>query len=278
MIFNRARFLNAAIGAFVALVSADSALAGGGGGPVEKDTVGAYVPTTRTFFLRNSNNAGISSITVTFGPTGSVATMGDFDGNATTTIGVYQASSGQFFLKNTNTGGAESIPRFKFGPAPSTLVPIIGNWDGTGGDSIGLYDPVHGKFLLRNTNNGGNANLTISFGPKNAATAPIPLAGNWTGVGTIDGVGIYEPATGTFRLKNNPATSGAADITVSFGAPNLIPVVGNWDSDTKDTIGVYDPATQTFFLRNANTPGAADKKFSFGPASAKPVSGNYDGN
>lgn len=279
MLFNRARFLYSAIGLLTAVLMADGAFAGGSGAPAEKDTVGVYVPASRTFFLRNSNTAGNADVKVKFGPTGSVPTMGNFDGsgsNFTDTIGVYRASTGEFFLKNTNTAGTHNL-RFRFGAAGGGYVPVIGNWNGAGGDSIGLYDPVGGKFLLRNTNNGGNADITISFGPKNAATAPIPIRGNWAGGDAIDGIGIYEPATGTFRLKNDPTTSGPADVSFNFGAPNLIPVVGNWNDDDTDTVGVYNPATQTFFLRNTNAAGAADLTYRFGGTGAVPVSGNYDG-
>lgn len=102
--------------------------------------------------------------------------------------------------------------------------------------------------------------------------------GNWTGQlnsvtqTPIDTIGLYDPTTGTFYLRNSNS-SGPADITFQFGPANAgyIPFVGDWTglinpitSAAMDTVGVYDPVGGFFFLKNLNAPGPADSVFSFG--------------
>ena len=75
----------------------------------------------------------------------------------------------------------------------------------------------------------------------------IPIAGDWDGNGT-DTIGLYDPATSTFYLRNTNGT-GVADVTFNYGVGGAgwIPIAGDWNGDGKDTIGLYDPATSMFF-------------------------------
>ena len=59
--------------------------------------------------------------------------------------------------------------------------------------------------------------------------AEIPIAGDWNGDGK-DTIGLYNPATSTFSLKNTN-DSANANVTFAFGAANSgsAPIVGNWD-------------------------------------------------
>jgi hypothetical protein len=275
-----ARFLVSAIGMQLekSTPADDAAAAARPGGARETDTIGLFEPTTRTFYLSHANAAGAASVIASFGPGGSVPAMGDFDGDGVDTFGVYSAARSEFLQKDDNFPGP-AVNRFRFGRPDSTVKPLIGNWDGQGGDSIGLYSPANGRFLLRNENAPGGPDVQTSFGPKLATSALIPLAGNWSGGDSIDGIGLYDPATGRFWLKDDPTTGGAADYAFRFGAAGrgMLPIVGNWDGDDTDNVGLYDPATQKFFLRTANAGGPADRTFRFGPSHLTPVVGNFDG-
>lgn len=95
----------------------------------------------------------------------------------------------------------------------------------------------------------------------------------------MDTIGLYDPATGSYFLRN-ANTAGAADVTLSFGAggASILPIVGDWDGDGDDTVGIYASNSGTFFLRNSNTPGGADIVVSFGAAGSMPLVGDWDGN
>ena len=101
--------------------------------------------------------------------------------------------------------------------------------------------------------------MTFAFGTPGAGW--LPIVGDWDEDG-VDSVGLYDPATATFRLKyyNEP---GAADVTFVFGPTGSVPVAGDWNGDGRDTIGVWIPSTGEWRLRNSNSAGAADYTFVF---------------
>ncbi len=249
---------------------------------IESDTVGVFNPTTDTFFLTNANVSGPAFAALSYGPADSIPTLGDFNGSGNDTLGVFSPMLGRFFFKNTNAEGTASFT-VGFGPVLSSLIPLVGNWDGLGGtDTPGLYDPVTSTFFLTNfevQGSAGAATEVTSFGPDGAGYTP--LSGNWTGAGSADGIGLYDPATGVFFLKNDATTNGNADIRFRFGpgGAGFLPLAGDWDDDGIDTVGIYNPATGVFFLTNTNVPGPAVKAFGFGGSAGGllPVKGNYNG-
>jgi hypothetical protein len=89
---------------------------------------------------------------------------------------------------------------------------------------------------------------------------------------------LYNPADSAFYLRNRNAPS-IADLTVVFGMPGAVPLMGDWDGDGVTTPGLYVPATGQFFLKNSLMPGTADIIFSFGPAGAGwlPIVGDWNG-
>jgi hypothetical protein len=238
------------------------------------DTVGAFVPSTSAWFLRNAINQGPAALTFAYGPAGSgwVPLAGDWDGDGDDTPGLYEPATGTFFLRNSNAPGAADLV-FAFGAGAAGYVPVAGDWDGDGTDTIGVYNPATGAFFLRNSNSAGAADVVFTFGAAGAGL--VPLAGNWDGNGG-DTVGLYDPARGTFFLRNANAP-GAAEWVFNFGPAGATPLGGDWNADGIDTVGVYVPSTGAWFLRDLNTFGPASAAFAYGPAGARPVTGNWDG-
>ncbi|MEQ8667677.1 MAG: right-handed parallel beta-helix repeat-containing protein [Pirellulales bacterium] len=93
-----------------------------------------------------------------------------------------------------------------------------------------------------------------------------------------DSIGLYNPASATFFLRNTN-DSGVADVPAfNYGIANWIPLVGDWNGDGTNSIGAYNPGTATFFLRNANNSGDADvSPFNYGIANWVPLAGDWDG-
>ncbi|HKG22770.1 MAG TPA: PQQ-dependent sugar dehydrogenase, partial [Blastocatellia bacterium] len=90
----------------------------------------------------------------------------------------------------------------------------------------------------------------------------------------VDTLGVFRPTNGAVFLKNQN-TSGFADVVITYGVPQDIPIAGDWDGDGDDTIGIYRDGT--FFLKNSNTNGNADLTFAFGISGDLPVVGDWDG-
>jgi hypothetical protein len=97
---------------------------------------------------------------------------------------------------------------------------------------------------------------------------------------TTETVGVYDPAGGTFYLRN-ANSAGNAHTAFGYGPGGLgwLPLAGDWNNDGLDTIGLYNPATGVFYLRNTNNAGVADVAFGYGPGGQgwKPLVGDWNG-
>ena len=143
-------------------------------------------------------------------------------------------------------------------------------------DNRGLIRWPHLDILSAYVNNTGYANVTFGYGPADGKWTP--LVGDWNGDG-IDTIGLYNPVTSTFYLRNSN-TTGTANTTFAYGPAGggWTPIVGDWNGDGIDTVGLYNPATSTFYLRNSNTTGVANITFGYGPAGGgwKPIVGDWN--
>jgi hypothetical protein len=91
-------------------------------------------------------------------------------------------------------------------------------------------------------------------------------------------VGIFDPNTATWYLRNDN-TPGAPHVTpFAYGGQGWSSVMGDWNGDGTTSIGVVDPATETRYLRNSNSPGPCDcTPFRYGAAGWIPVVGDWNG-
>jgi hypothetical protein len=202
--------------------------------------------------------------------------------NQVATPGLYDPTSSWWSLRNSNTTGGADIEA-GYGPAGGNWMPLVGDWTGNGIDTIGLYNPATGYFYLRNSNTTGAGDITFFYGDPSQHW--IPVVGDWTGQKSsagypIDSVGMYDPTTCTWYLRNE-LTTGVADITIGYGPAGAgwLPLVGDWTGNGIDTVGLYNAATGYFYLRNSNTTGAGDIAFFYGNPTQHwlPVAGDWTG-
>jgi hypothetical protein len=141
----------------------------------------------------------------------------------------------------------------------------------------------------------GSPTLITTAGPTSpTGTYPIsPLLGslastsyNYTFVfnpgtltvarGVAKTVGLFDPSTATWYLRNSNSAADPGVGSFSYGVPGWLPVVGDWLGNGSTTVGVVDPATATWYLRNENSPGAPDAGvFQFGLPGWIPVVGDW---
>ena len=89
-------------------------------------------------------------------------------------------------------------------------------------------------------------------------------------VGTLD---LHEVEPVRTTRDRGDLDAGAPDLEFAFGAPQNLPLAGDWDGDGKTTIGTFDPLTREWQLRNDNSAGPADYRFVFGEPGDLPVVG-----
>ncbi len=100
------------------------------------------------------------------------------------------------------------------------------------------------------------------------------ITGDWDGY-LGDGIGIYDPISWTFHLRNSP-TSGYGDITIRMGVWGDKPIAGDWDGDGRDDIGLYRPSTRQFFFHMLDG-GPAPATITYGDHGDLPIIGDWDG-
>jgi len=194
--------------------------------------VGLYRPASRRFRLYDLSSSGSAAISFRLQGirSGLVAIGGDWDGDGKDSAGVYDPARRIFHLKDEAAGG-RADRTFVFEGAKKGWRPLAGDWNHDGVDGVGLYDPKTGTFYLRNDpGSSGPADLVARIESADTVRGWLPLTGDWNGDGT-DTVGLYHPASGTFRLRN-ANSDGPSDL--EFQLQGLRrggrPLAGNWGS------------------------------------------------
>ncbi|NJD05954.1 MAG: hypothetical protein FIA97_05590 [Methylococcaceae bacterium] len=158
----------------------------------------------------------------------------------------------------------EEVDAFQFGPQRMPR------------STVGLFYPGGGIFLIRHPED-NRAGLICQFGSGHEGLRP--LAGDWNGDG-LHGIGLYEPDSGGFVLRNNMG-GGGSDHQFQFGSAGegWLPLIGDWDGDGIYGVGLYNPANSAFYLTNSFEGGDAQIAFLFGPPNEGwvPMAGDWDG-
>jgi glucose/arabinose dehydrogenase len=196
-----------------------------------KRTPGFWAGASSTFRLKNSLQGGAADVVLKVdSPSASVRpVVGDWDGDGKDTVGLYDVATGAFRLKNTFSGPGFDLT-VQLGSPGQDWLPFAADWDGDGVDTAGLFDPVGSTFLSIRLGPGGPGGIPLPFSFQfgQPGRGALPVAGDWNGDGR-DGVGLYEPALGVFRLKNLPL-AGTPDLVVRFGprGAGWKPLAGVW--------------------------------------------------
>lgn len=189
------------------------------------DGAGLYSPSTNTFYIKYLNTTGTADLQFHFDTanSGLIPIAGDWDGDGKAGVGLYDPKTSTFMLKNSLASGSPDL-QFNFGSTNAGWLPIAGDWNGDGVDTIGLYSPSTGTFYLRNSNSAGVADFQRKY-----AAGQKPVTGAWgynfgdSNSNSITRIGVYNPSTLTFELRNNIDLAGSTlDLFDKLGSS------GNW--------------------------------------------------
>ena len=192
--------------------------------------------------------------------------VGDWSGSGATTVGLYDPTTSTFYERDSNTSGAADAA-FVFGPAGRGWLPVAGDWTGSGVDHRGALRSRRPRcFTCAMPTPRCTPDAAFQFGT--AGDGSIPIAGDWT-AGGVDNIGLYNPQTSSFALRNSH-TPGGADEAFQFGPAGggWIPLTGDWAG-----VGEVQAASATPFaaVSDRGLPSVAG-----GDAVATPVAAEAD--
>ncbi len=213
---------------------------------------------------------------------GNVAVIGasgnDDDGNGSGSAYVFQRNSSNLWLQQAKLTASDANASALFGArvsfdglqlaigAPGGGRAYVFEKDGwvesanfTGGALFGSSVAIEGKNLALSTEVGLSGN--VSLYRRAEPLAPPPLS-----------VGMFDPSRGEWHLGD-----GQGNVSSFFyGAPEDIPLVGDWNCDGLDTVGMFRPNNGFVYLRNSNDFGDADLEFFYGIGGDVPFVGDWD--
>ncbi|GMQ94700.1 MAG: hypothetical protein BMS9Abin12_2205 [Acidimicrobiia bacterium] len=139
------------------------------------DTVSVFRPSERRMYIINElgeDGAGLGSadFSFTFGESGDLPFVGDFDGDGADEIALYRQSSGRMYLKWDLAGG-DADASFVYG-LPGDI-PVAGDWNGDGMDTVAVYRPSANSWFIKLSNSGGSADHVIHLHTHTRAALPI---------------------------------------------------------------------------------------------------------
>jgi len=241
------------------------------------DTVGVYRPSSNTFMLKDTNDAGAPVVySIVFGTPGDIPVIGDWTKSGRDSIGVYRPSTGQFLLRTTLTAGAadRTINFATVTAANRTKVqPFVGDFNGDGFDTVGAFavtgatgTNVPGTVYYSNTvcttTTACSATLGGSFTITGYTAGDIVLFGDWMHIGT-DGVALFRASTGTFFVHNtlltfDPTSEADYNVFITGTAAGLdLPVAGHYDKSGTPYVAPQVPGGNTAPSTPAPTPESA---------------------
>jgi hypothetical protein len=187
-----------------------------------------------------------------------------------------------FAFQTTRNGAQDAfVTKLRLGAGTSAL--ISSSYLGGSGSDEGFGIAVFGNKHIYLAGNTHSNDLATSGG----AVKPDVIAGSTFGQGFAahildtqrDTVGVFDPATTEFLLRNTISPTGQANIiSVDFGAAGDIAVTGDWDGDGIDTTGTFTNGIWRY--RNKNVFSGyplAPFTFSFGQSGDIPLVGDWNG-
>jgi hypothetical protein len=203
------------------------------------------------------------TITLTGVPSGSVLTLGDYDGDGKTDLAAYkEGASSAFYIRSSRTG---IVTMTYFGTSGD--VPYPADYDGDGKTDIAIVRTTANLYYWIYRPSGGGNDTNNQWG--SAVIGDIPVPANYDDGDNADDIAVWRPTDGTWYVL--PANLGP------YGASEDIPLPADYDGDGKADLSVFRPSTKYWFHKNSSDGGSTPTVWPDYTAGDIPIAGDFDG-
>jgi hypothetical protein len=214
-----------------------------------------------------------------FGASGDIRIIGDFDGDGVADSAVWHSSTGYWSVYGSKTGN--QIVNQQWG-LPGDI-PVAADYDGDGITDLAVWRPSSGFWFIIYSSTCPNGNFASSSCQTGqfqwGLPGDIPIPGNYDG-GRATNPAVWRPSNGFWFVL--PAvlpgtTPGAPIIKMQFGLPFDAPFIGDFDGDGKADLVVYRASNHTFYASPSTTNWTAAFVLPLGQPNDVPYVGDFDG-
>jgi len=185
-----------------------------------EDTAGVFRPSNQGWYLDFDNDGTVDKM-FTYGNTGDVPVVADWNGDGKDSTGVFR--NGDWYVDIN--GDYSTYQLFWLGSTGD--MPIVGDWDGDGKDTAGIfrngiwYVDIDGDYVVDDV---------FWLG----TTGDRPIVGDWNGNGK-DTAGVFRNGVWYVDVDGD----GNPETALWLGTTGDTPALGDWNGDGKDTAGIF---------------------------------------
>lgn len=186
-------------------------------------SLGVYRPSSNHVYAYADLGSRAFALDGTYGVSGDIPVVGDFDGNGVEDLAVYRA--GSWYIDTNHDYASDTV--LNLGGAAGD-VPLAADFDGDGIADLVIYRA--GTWFIRSSRSG-----QISQRSLGGAANDRPVVADFDGDGIPD-IAVYR--AGTWLIQTHSASG--ADIVDHFGGlPQDQPCAADWDQDGRADLCIY---------------------------------------
>jgi len=220
-------------------------------------SIGIYRPSTNHIYAYADAGTKAFALDGTYGSSGDIPVVGDFDGNGVTDLAVYR--NGAWNIDTNHDYASDKV--MNFGGVAGD-VPLAADFDGDGIADLVIYRA--GTWLIRSSKTGQTSQRSLG-----GMSGDKPVVADFDGDGVPD-IAVYR--AGTWLIQAHAATG--ADIVDHFGGlAHDQPCALDWDQDGRADLCVYRDGIWRFKSLAGPDPIGA---YALGGPGDVPLSGVFD--